>query len=298
MAMIVANTPIDSGKALPAFRPSRPWLGKPWLALPLVIFFLLFVLLPVVMLLAASITGEGGVTLINFKRFFTDGLSLPVLGRTLLLGMETAAVALLLGYPLALLFVAASPRFQKLLILLIILPLLTSAVVRTFAWVVILGRQGLINEALMAIGIINAPVSLLYTEPLLVLTLAQIELPIMTLPIISALSAIDPRLKEASMALGAGKWRTLFQVVLPLSLPGVVAGLLLVFAAACSALVTQSIVGGGRLLFMPLYIYQQGMQGQNWPFAAAISLMLLISVLAVVAMLNMLGRLATRHLHV
>ena len=298
MTTSVANTPIDGGKSLPAFSLPRWRFGKPWLALPLLIFFFLFVLLPIVMLLAASISSEGGVTLANFKRFFTDGLSLPVLGRTLLLGLETATVALLLGYPLALLFVAASPRFQRLLILLIILPLLTSAVVRTFAWVVILGRQGLINEALVAIGIIDAPVSLLYTEALLVLTLAQIELPIMTLPIISALSAIDPHLKEASKALGAGRWRTLFQVVLPLSLPGVIAGLLLVFAAACSALVTQSIVGGGRLLFMPLYIYQQGMQGQNWPFAAAISLMLLISVLAVVAMLNTLGRLATRHLHV
>ncbi len=87
-------------------------------------------------------------------------------------------------------------------------------------------------------------------------------------------------------------------VVLLLSFPGVLAGLLLVFAAACSALVTQSIVGGGRLLFMPLYIYQQGMQAQNWPFAAAISLMLLVSVLTVVAILNRLGQFATRRLHV
>ena len=92
-------------------------MGKPWLALPLLIFFLLFVVLPIVMLLATSISGEDGVTLANFRRFFTDGLSLPVLGRTLLLGLETATVALLLGYPLALLFVAASPRFQRLLIL-------------------------------------------------------------------------------------------------------------------------------------------------------------------------------------
>ncbi|CAN7642565.1 ABC transporter permease [Bradyrhizobium sp. LjRoot220] len=296
--MSVASTPFEDSKALPVLAPPRLRFGKSWLALPLLIFFFLFVLLPIVMLLVASVSGEGGATLANYERFFTDGLSLPVLGRTLLLGLETAIVALLLGYPLALLFVASSPRFQKLLIFLIILPLLTSAVVRTFAWVVILGRQGLINEALVAMGLANAPVALLYTEPLLVLALAQIELPIMTLPIISALAAIDPRLKEASIALGAGRWRTLFQVVLPLSLPGVIAGLLLVFAAACSALVTQSIVGGGRLLFTPLYIYQQGMQGQNWPFAAAISLMLLVSVLAVVAMLNTLGRLATRHLHV
>jgi len=273
-------------------------LSKSWLALPLAAFFLMFVALPVVLLLAASVSDHGAFTLSNFERFFSDGLSLPVLGRTLLLGLETASVTLMLGYPLALLFVAASPRIQKLLILLIILPILTSAVVRTFAWVVILGRQGLINEALIAFGLTKAPISLLYTEPILVLTLAQIELPIMTLPIISALSAIDPHLKEASTALGAGRWRTLFQVVLPLSLSGVIAGLLLVFAAACSALVTQSIVGGGRLLFMPLYIYQQGIQGQNWPFAAAISLMLLMSVLTVVATLNMLGRLAMRHLHV
>lgn len=285
-------------RTIPTAVPFRLRLGKPWLALPLVAFFLIFVALPILMLLATSISGHGALTLVNFERFFSDGLSLPVLGRTLLLGLETAAQALLLGYPLALIFVAASPRIQKLLILLIILPLLTRAVVRTFAWVVILGRQGLINEALIAFGLTKAPISLLYTEPILVLTLAQIELPIMTLPIISALSAIDPRLKEASTSLGAGRWRTLFQVVLPLSLPGVIAGLLLVFASACSALVTQSIVGGGRLLFMPLYIYQQGIQGQNWPFAAAISLMLLMSVLTVVAMLNMLGRLATRHLHV
>ncbi len=258
----------------------------------------MFVALPVVMLLAASVSDHGAFTLSNFERFLSDGLSVPVLGRTLLLGLETAAVTLMLGYPLALLFVGASPGFQKLLILLIIQPLLTSAVVRTFAWVVILGRQGLINETLLVLGLTKGPIALLYTEPMLVVTLAQIELPIMTLPIISALAAIDPALREASAALEAGRWRTLFQVVLPLSLPGVIAGLLLVFAAACSALVTQSIVGGGRLLFMPLYIYQQGIQGQNWPFAAAISIILLMSVLAVVAMLNMLGRLATRHLHV
>jgi putative spermidine/putrescine transport system permease protein len=294
----ISDTLLEGRKALPMFALFRLRFGTWWLALPLLIFFFLFVLMPITMLSVASISGAGGLSLANYERFFTDGLSLPVLGRTLLLGLETAMVALLLGYPLALLFVAASPRFQKLLILLIILPLLTSSVVRTFAWVVILGRQGLINEALIAMGMVNAPVPLLYTEPLLVLTLAQIELPLMTLPIISVLSAIDPHLKEASIALGAGRWRTLVQVVLPLSLPGVIAGLLLVFAAACSALVTQSIVGGGRLLFVPLYIYQQGMQGQNWPFAAAISLMLLISVLAVVAVLNTLGRFATRHLHV
>lgn len=278
----------------------RRWfqLGNSALAWPLLAFFAVFVLLPVAMLVLASLgLDTGHPTLAHFVRFFTDRLSVPVLGRTLRLGLEVAALAVLLAYPLSLIFVAASPRLQRLLTLLITLPLLTSAVVRTFAWVVILGRQGLINQTLLALGLIRQPIPLLYTEPCLVVALAQIELPLMTLPLISALSAIDPRLAEASVALGAGRWRTFRRVTLPLSLPGAVAGLLLVFASACSALITQSIVGGGRLLFMPLYIYQQGMQAQDWPFAAAISLMLLLSVLSVVALVNWLGRLTQRHAH-
>jgi putative spermidine/putrescine transport system permease protein len=273
-----------------------PRSRKAWLALPLLAFFLLFVALPIAMLVAAAASGEAGAAS-NLRRFFTDGLSLPVLGRTLWLGLETSAVALLLGYPLAILYVGAPPRWQRPFVLLIVLPLLTSAVVRTFAWVVILGRQGLINQTLLTLGIVRAPIPLLYTEPMLVVALAQIELPILALPIISALSAINPRLRESADGLGAGKWATLFNVTIPLSLHGVIAGLLLVFAASCGALVTQSIIGGGRLLFMPLYIYQQGVQAQNWPFAAAISVVLLASVLAAAATLNAFGRLATGRLH-
>jgi putative spermidine/putrescine transport system permease protein len=275
-----------------------PAPGKSWLALPLIAFVLMFVGLPIVLLFFASVGGESGFSAANFQRFLTDGLSLPVLGRTLRLGLETSALALILGYPLALLFVAAPRWLQRPFVFLIVLPLLTSAVVRTFAWVVILGRQGLINQTLLTLGLTGAPVPLLYTEPMLVVALAQIELPIIALPIISALVAINPRLHEAALELGGGRWGTLFNVTLPLSLHGIIAGLLLVFAASCSALVTQSIIGGGRLVFMPLYIYQQGMQAQNWPFAAAISLVLLVSVLAVVATLNTFGRLATRNLHV
>ena len=147
----------------------------------------MFVVLPIAMLFAASASGEPGAEASNFHRFLNDGLSLPVLGRTLRLGVETSGLALLLGYPLAILYVASPPRLQKPFVLLIVLPLLTSAVVRTFAWVVILGRQGLINQTLLALGLTRAPVPLLYTEPMLVVALAQIELPILALPIISAL---------------------------------------------------------------------------------------------------------------
>lgn len=266
---------------------------EPWLSAPLIALFVLFVLAPVAMLVAVSFSRTmqvGDFTGANLQRFVTDGISLSILGRTLRLGAESAAVALVLGYPIALVFVSAGKAVQRLMLVAIMLPLLTSAVVRTFAWVVILGRQGLVNESLLALGLADRPVPLLYTETALVLAMAQVELPLMALPLISSLSAIDPRLREASLALGVGPWGTLWRIVLPLSTPGAIAGVLLVFAAACSALIVQSIIGGGRLIFAPLYIYQQGIQAQDWPFAALLSLMLLGSVLLVVATIDRLGR--------
>jgi putative spermidine/putrescine transport system permease protein len=174
--------------------------------------------------------------------------------------------------------------------LLILLPLLTSAVVRTFAWVVILGRQGIINNLLLQSSLIDTPLTLLYTPGAVAVALAQIELPLMVLPLITTLSNIDPNLRQASLALGAGRWRTLFQIILPLSMPGLLAGCLLVFASSVSAFVTQTLVGGGRHIFMPFYIYQQAIQANDYPFAAAVAVLLLGAVMLVVTMMNFLGR--------
>jgi putative spermidine/putrescine transport system permease protein len=164
------------------------------------------------------------------------------------------------------------------LILLVVLPLLTSAVVRTFAWLVILGRQGILNETLLSLGLIELPLKLLYTPTAVVVALAQIELPLMVLPIITVLAAMDPSLRQASLSLGAGSWRTFLQVTLPLSTPGILAGCLLVYASSVSAFVTQTLVGGGQQMFMPFYIYQQAIQANNYPFAAAIAMILLVAM--------------------
>ncbi len=121
---------------------------------------------------------------------------------------------------------------QSALMLIVLLPLLTSVVVRTFAWIVILGRQGIVNAALIELGLIDTPLRLLYTEAGVVVALAQVQMPLMVLPLITALGRIDPNLADASAALGAGHWRTFFRVTLPLSLPGIIAGCLLTYAAA------------------------------------------------------------------
>lgn len=265
------------------------------LAAPLALFFLVFFVAPLVQLFVLSLHNDtAGVVwgIGQYVHFLTDPFSLSVLGSTLLLGAEVTALCLVLGFPIAWLYHRVGSRAQTLIILIVLLPLLTSVVVRTFAWIVILGRQGIINSTLLSIGAIDTPIRLLYTQVGVVLALAQVQMPLMTLPLITALGRIDMNLEDASCSLGAGSWRTFWRVVLPLSLPGVIAGCTLTYAAAITAFITQSLVGGGQMLFMPMYLYQQASTLQNWPFASAISIIFLLAVLAVVTVFGMLGRLS------
>lgn len=265
------------------------------LALPLALFFLVFFVAPLLQLFVLSLHNDPASAVWGigqYVHFLTDPFSLGVLGSTLLLGVEVTLLCLVLGFPIAWLYHRVGPRLQTLIILIVLLPLLTSVVVRTFAWIVILGRQGIINTTLLSTGMVDTPIKLLYTQFGVVLALAQVQMPLMTLPLITALGRIDLNLEDASCSLGAGSWRTFWRVVLPLSLPGVIAGCTLTFAAAITAFITQSLIGGGQMLFMPMYLYQQASTLQNWPFAGAISIIFLLAVLAVVSAFNMLGRLS------
>ena len=201
------------------------------------------------------------------------------------------------------------------IILITVLPLLTSVIVRTFAWIVILGRQGIANTLLLELGLTETPLRLLYSHGGLVIALAQVQLPLMVLPLIDALQKLDPNLESASAALGAGRWRVLGTVLLPIAAPAVLAGWVLVFAsattsyvtqsviagsvltfsAAVTAFITQSLVGGGQQLYMPMYIYQQALTLQNWPFAATISVIFMLAVLFCIALFNLLGRYTRRY---
>ncbi|HSU23074.1 MAG TPA: ABC transporter permease [Variovorax sp.] len=282
-----------------AASPSRTASALP-LSLPLGLFFVAFVLAPMLLLAWVSLHDDAGMTRVGFgqyAKFLTDAFNLAVLGNTLWLGLEVTALTLVIGFPLAWLYTQAPGRWQGPLMLLIILPLLTSSVVRTFAWVVILGRQGIVNTALLDLGWIAEPLKLLYTPGAVAVALAQIELPLMVLPLITALMNVDPNLRQASLALGAGHWRTFARVTLPLSMPGLLAGALLVFASSVSAFVTQTLVGGGQQMFMPYYMYQQAIQANNYPFAAAIAMLLLVCVLAVVVAINALGRRSRGFVH-
>jgi putative spermidine/putrescine transport system permease protein len=264
------------------------------LALPLAAFFTLFFIAPLGLLVAISFETErqmtGTLGLGQYAAFLTDGLNLAVLRDTLLVGAKATLLCLLFGYPLAWLCTRVSARWQAVLIFLVVLPIVTSVVVRTFAWIVILGRHGIVNEAILALGLSAQPLKLLFSETGVVIVLAQVQMPLMVLPLITTLQRIDPNLESASQALGAGAWRTFFKVTLPLSLPGIIAGTILTYTACVTAFVTQSLIGGSRLLFMPMMIFQQAMDLQNWPFAAAVSVIFMVSVLLIVAMLVALSR--------
>lgn len=268
---------------------------SPRLAWPLAAFLTVLFAVPLVLLVGLSLQsgggyGPGSYGLGQYAKFLTDPFSLQVLGATMRLGAEVTGVTLLLGFPLAWLHARTAPWARGMLMLVILLPLLTSVVVRTFAWIVVLGRQGIVNSALLGMGVIDTPLRLLYTEAGVVAALTQVQMPLMVLPIIAALARTGPDLPDAAGILGANAWRVFRTVTLPLALPGVIAGCLLTFTAAVTAFITQSLVGGGQMLFMPAYVLQQALALGDMPFASAISVVFLLAVLVVVAGLTVLGR--------
>jgi putative spermidine/putrescine transport system permease protein len=151
---------------------------------------------------------------------------------------------------------------------------------------VILGREGIVNNAMLATGLWERPARLLYTWGGLVVVLAQIQLPLMALPLINSLLKLDRSLIDAAEGLGASNFRRFRTVILPLTLPGAVAGGLLVFAASTTAFITQTLVGGGRIVLMPLNIYQQAVGVQDWPFAAALSVVFTLCIVAITWFVN------------
>ncbi len=265
------------------------------LAAPLGLTYLVFFAAPFAILLGISLYADADQTrlgLDSWAKFYGDAFYLKVIFDTLKLGVFAVVATTLLAYPLALVFRASGPRAQRLLIFIILMPLLTSVVIRTFAWIVILAREGVVNQTLMGLGLTAAPLNLLQTELGLVIALTQIEMPLMLLPLLTIMSQMDQNLVDASRPLRASQWRTIFKVVLPLTLPGWIAGATLVFASATTAFISQSVIGGARLVYLPSLIWQQSTVVYNWPFAAVASLTLLFTVLAGIMALSWLGRFA------
>ena len=251
------------------------------LATPLVLFMLAFYALPVLSMLMRSVT-DPTWTLIHYAELADDPVFLKVFRNTLETSLIVTAIALLLGYPVAL-ALARVPRWAPVILVLILLPFWTSVLVRSYAWMVLLGRHGLINEALLAAGLLDRPLRLLNTPLATEIAMTHILLPYMILPIANALRQIDPALARAASGLGAAPFATFRQVTLPLSMPGVAAGVLLVFVLALGFYITPAMVGGPREITLSMLIYQQVDQ-LNWASAATLSAVLLATALGLIAL--------------
>ncbi|MBE2270452.1 MAG: ABC transporter permease [Anaerolinea sp.] len=249
------------------------------LALPAVLWLGLFFVLPIVIVLAYSFMtrGQGStvtlpLTLEHYQRTFGN-VYFPVILDSVIIALLTTVVCLLVGYPLAF-FIATrkNKRAQQIALFLVILPFWTNFLVRTYAWQIILGDEGTINTLLMSLNLISEPLQLLYTDGAVIVGLVYGYLPFMVLPIYTSVERFEFRLVEAGHDLGANDWHVFWRVVLPLTLPGVIAGSILVFIPAIGAFVTPALLGGTQGLMIGTLIQRQFTgTGGNFPLGSAIS---------------------------
>jgi putrescine transport system permease protein len=229
-------------------------------------------------------TGAAGEIVLNadferHARIFTDSYYVESLLSSLRIAAIATAMALMLGYPLAYAISKASPRAQMLLVLLVTVPFWTSFLIRIYAWSALLNSNGLINQVLVGAGLIDAPLPLLYNEGAVIMGIVYGYLPFCVLPIYTVLHRVDPSLVEAARDLGAGPWRAFLRVTVPVSLPGIVTGCLLVAVPALGEFVVPELLGGSSTLMFGRVMWDETFRARDWPMAAAMTVMLLILVL-------------------
>jgi putative spermidine/putrescine transport system permease protein len=267
-------------------RPVLPLIGLP------AAFFVAFFLAPMAVVTLASVTQkDGAFTLAHYARILFDQYHWDVLWLTLRIGLVTTAVTVLIGYPLAwyLVRVVRFRPWRRLCVIMLIVPLFTSNIVRSFGWMVLLGRNGLVNDGLIAAGFIERPMRFLGTETGIVIGLVYILLPFVVLSVGNALAKVDPALEQASADLGARPAVTFWTITFPLCLPGLMAGAVMVFMLAVSAYVTPALLSGGRITVFSMLIFQQYSSVFDFHYGGALGITMLVLTLVLVAIAGRLG---------
>ena len=266
-----------------------------WLMLtPGMLFLAAFLVVPGVLLVMLSLRDVDGILMMlpsygvsQYLKVFTTAGYLDALWTTLWVAALTAALCVVLAWPAAWLLVNTRSRtWRTVLYVILISPLLTSVVIRTFAWIVLLAQNGLINDVLRKLGLIDSPLALLWNMKAVIVAYVQVMLPFAVLPLATSLGEIHASLPRASQSLGAGARHTFMHVILPLTIPGMMSGAIIVFALAAGSYVTPLLIGGRLQPLLSINIYQQALQIANLPLAAALSLTLLVVTAAVAAAMS------------
>ena len=255
-----------------------------WLLVPTSFLYIITFFIPLITLLVMSFSRfESSITTVgfyldNYEKILTDGITLKIFFQTVELSLMITLFCLLLGYPVAMLMRRVGPKARLWILLLVVSPLLTSIIVRNVAWVLILGRSGMINDLLISWGLISKPLPLMYNTFGVVLAVVHVYLSFMVLPLFAALSSINNSLEEAAASLGAKPLSIFLNVTLPLSLPGIMAGCTLVFILSMGVYLTPVIMGGNFVVTLPMLIEDAVRNRYNWPEASAMALLLLIAI--------------------
>ena len=252
------------------------------LLLPTLGIFIFFFLLPLFFLFITSFKtfdAASGIghdwTLQNYLKFISDKFYLGVVWRTVKIALITTLSAIVISFPVAYQITKAKGKIKNYLTLLVLSPLLISMVIRCYGWVILLSNNGVVNNALMNLGLIDKPLTLLYTEFSVVIGMVHVLFPYMVLSIMGSLERIDPSVIRASQNLGASSIRTFFSIILPLTLPGIFAGSVMVFSLGVSSFVTPAILGGPQVKVMSFLTYEQVAVMLNWPYGSAIGFLLI-----------------------
>lgn len=264
----------------------NPWSAVLLLGVPVAFLFIFFIVpFGTVAVASFRMSADGGWSVANYVKIATDGYYWGALYLTFKIALWVTLVVLVVGYPLAytITYNVRSALLRRIIYIIIVTPLFTSSIVRAFGWLVLLGRKGMVNETLVALDFVDKPVQILFTEGGIVIGMAYIMLPFMVLTVASILQNINTSLLEAARDLGAHPIVAFLKVTFPLSLPGVIAGSLIVFTLSVSAYVTPSILSGGKKTVMSMLIYQQYAATLNFPFGATLAVALLVSTLLLIA---------------
>ncbi|MGP6140362.1 MULTISPECIES: ABC transporter permease [unclassified Jeotgalibaca] len=263
---------------------SSPYL----IVAPGLILLIVFLVLPLLSIVWPTVY-DGGFTLDSYISFFSSSYNISILWRTVKLSLIVTLLSVAFGLPTAYYIARSDRRWRSLMMGLVLFPLLTNSVVRSFAWINILGTNGIINRSLLAIGVLQEPMQLLYTEFAITIGSLYLFLPLMITTLVGVLENIDSEIVEAAETLGANPLVAFVKVIWPLSIPGVIIGSILVFTGTLTAYTTPQLLGGNQNMMMATFLYQNAMSLGNWENAGVIALIMIATTMLVMKGFNLLA---------
>lgn len=259
-----------------------------WLLLPGLLFLAVFMIIPIVLTIGSTFFQTSRFTFAGYWHFFADPYFLKILWTTLEVSIASTLLSILFGFPVAYYISQKAPRRKGVLLALAIFPLLTSPVVRSFSWMIILGRKGLINNALTGLGIIDKPLDILYTPVAMMIGMLHLFLPMMIISLVGVLENIDSDLVTAAQSLGASRIKAFRKIVFPLAMPGLIIGSILVFVGSLTAYTTPALLGGKQRV-IATFLYQNAMTLNDWYSASVIATIMIAITFVVVGLMNKLA---------